>query len=121
MDINPWKWRLSRNADHITQGIPSELLRKDDDGNIYAAPGTDTCDYVHSETGERLPHVGFYNEQAHSVRIAGLSGNDEAVAAYQDWFRRAVDQLPSVHHYSWYDIPKKIKNLLMLVGEILIR
>ncbi len=117
MDINPWKWRLSRNLPHITQGIPRELVRKDDDGNVYAAPGTDTCDYIHTETGERIPHVGFYNEQAHNVRVAGLSGNQEAIALYQDWFRRAVDQLPSVHHYSWYDIPKKIRQYKLHWGE----
>ena len=109
MDINPWKWRLSRNKPHVTQGIPKELRRWDDEGNIYAAPGTDTCDYIHAETGERLPHVGFYGEDAHRVRVAGLSGNQEAVALYQDWFQRATEQLPGVHHYSWYDIPRKIK------------
>lgn len=109
MDINPWKWRLSRNAPHVTQGIPKELRRWDDEGNIYAAPGTDTCDYIHSETGDRIPHVGFYGEDVHRIRIAGLSGNQEAVGVYQDWFRRATESLPSVHHYSWYDISKKIK------------
>ena len=109
MDINPWKWRLSRNAPHVTQGIPKELRRWDDEGNIYAAPGTDTCDYIHSETGERIPHVGFYGEDVHRIRIAALSGNEQAATVYQDWFRRATDQLPSVHHYSWYDISKKIK------------
>ena len=25
MDINPWKWRISRNMPHITHGIPKEL------------------------------------------------------------------------------------------------
>ncbi len=109
MDINPWKWRISRNSDHITQGIPKELRRLDDDGNMYAALGTDTCDYIHTVTGERIPHIGFYNEQAHNIRIAALQGNVDALAAYQDWFNRAIDQLPSVHHYSWYNIPKKIK------------
>jgi hypothetical protein len=109
MDINPWKWRMSRNSPHITHGIPVELRRFDDLGNIYAAPGTDTCDYIHSETGQRLPHTGFYNEQAHSVRIAALSGNAKALTAYQDWYRRVIEQLPSVHHYSWFDIAKKIK------------
>jgi len=113
MDINPWKWRVSRNLPHITQGIPKELIRTGDDGSVYAAPGTDTCDYVHSETGERIPHIGFYNEQAHNVRVAGLSGNEEARLAYQDWFQRAVDQLPSVHHYSWYNIPRKIRQYKM--------
>ena len=109
MDINPWKWRLSRNLSHITQGIPGELVREDEDGNIYAAWGTDTCDYIHSETLERLPHLGFYNEQAHSIRVSGLQGDPGAVRIYQDWFQRAVDQLPSVHHYSWYDIASKIR------------
>lgn len=117
MDINPWKWRLSRNTDTITQGIPIELRRFDDDGFPYAAQGTDTCDYIHSETGERLPHIGFYNEQAHGVRLAGLSGNTDAVVAYQEWFQRAVDSLPSVHHYSWYNIPKKIKQYKMHWGS----
>ena len=113
MDINPWKWRLSRNLDFITQGIPGDLERFDDEGNIYAAMGTDTCDYISLETKERIPHIGFYNEQAHSVRIAGLAGNNEAVLIYQDWFQRAIDQLPSVHHYSWYNISRKIKQYKM--------
>ena len=109
MDVNPWKWRLSRNKENITQGIPAELRRWDDDGNIYAAPGTDTCDYIYVESGQRVPHVGFYGEDAHRVRLAGLSGNANAVKAYEEWFQRAVDQLPGVHHYSWIDIPRKIK------------
>ena len=32
IDVNPWKWRLSRNKDHITHGIPAELKAIDDDG-----------------------------------------------------------------------------------------
>ena len=109
IDVNPWKWRLSRNKDHITQGIPVELRRFGDDGSIYAAPGTDTCDYIHTESGERIPHVGFYNEQAHTVRVAALSGHSEALEIYQSWVQRAIEQLPSVHHYSWYNISRKIK------------
>tara|TARA_B100000212_G_scaffold336117_1_gene309012 strand:+ start:802 stop:2754 length:1953 start_codon:yes stop_codon:yes gene_type:complete len=113
MDINPWKWRLSRNSEHVTQGIPFELRRWDKDGNIYAAPGTDTCDYIHSVTGERLPHVGFYTEEVHNVRLAALSGNEEALKLYQGWFQNAIDQLPSVHHYSWHNISRKIRQYKM--------
>tara|TARA_A200000159_G_scaffold108198_1_gene100973 strand:+ start:73 stop:2001 length:1929 start_codon:yes stop_codon:yes gene_type:complete len=112
-DINPWKWRISRNKDHITQGIPVELRRFDEEGNIYAAPGTDTCDYIHTESGERIPHIGFYHEQAHNVRVAALSGHEDALVAYQEWYQRAIEQLPSVHHYSWYNIPRKIKQYKM--------
>lgn len=113
VDVNPWKWRLSRNKSYITQGIPIELRRFDDAGNIYAAPGTDTCDYIHAETGERLPHVGFYNEEVHNIRVAALSGNSEALTIYENWFKHAISSIPGVHHYSWYDISKKIKQYKM--------
>lgn len=113
MDINPWKWRLSRNLPEITQGIPRELVRHDSGGNIYSAPGSDTCDYIHSETGERIPHVSFYSEDAHNVRMHALAGNNEALKVYQAWFNRVIESMPSVHHYSWYDIGKKIRQYKM--------
>tara|TARA_A100001011_G_scaffold399414_1_gene507957 strand:- start:5926 stop:7914 length:1989 start_codon:yes stop_codon:yes gene_type:complete len=109
MDINPWKWRLSRNLPHITQGIPTDLLKVDNDGNEYAGFGTDSCDYIHSETGERLEHVGFYTQEVHQVRIQALQGNKEAKDAYESWFANVIDQLPGVHHYSWFNIPNKIR------------
>ena len=37
-DINPWKWRLSRNAPYITHGIPVEFRNYDDDGENYYIP-----------------------------------------------------------------------------------
>ena len=43
-DINPWKWRLSRNKQYITHGIPKHLQKFDEDGEMYAAPGTDGYD-----------------------------------------------------------------------------
>ena len=117
MDVNPWKWRLSRNLPHITQGIPADLRKYDDDGNMYAGFGTDSCDYIHSETGERLRHIGFYNDQAHQARMNGLAGNEEAIAVYEDWFNRAIEGLPGVHHYSWLNIPKKIRQYKLHWGK----
>ena len=108
MDINPWKWRISRNLPNITQGIPSALLKVDEDGFEYASVGTDSCDYIDKETGEVLPHAGFYDDSVHKIRIAGLTGNEEARKQYEDWFNRAISSLPSVHHYSWYNIANKI-------------
>ena len=32
IDVNPWKWRLSRNRPHITHGIPKDLRRFDEEG-----------------------------------------------------------------------------------------
>ena len=109
MDINPWKWRLSRNAPHVTQGIPADLLKLDDDGNEYAGTGTDSCDYIHAESGERLEHVGFYTAEAHQIRIQALQGNEEARKQYEEWFSNVINQLPGVHHYSWFNIPNKIR------------
>jgi glycosyltransferase involved in cell wall biosynthesis len=108
LDVNPWKWRLSRNVTHITHGIPSELRKFDADGNLYAKAGTDGCDYVHSETYERIPHASFYSEEIHKLRVAALRGDPEALTSYKRWFTSLIDGLPGVHHYSWYDIKRKI-------------
>ncbi len=109
IDVNPWKWRLSKNAPHITHGIPAELRREDAEGHLYAHPGTDGCDYVHSETFERIPHASFYNESAHNARLHALNGNDDALEAYGSWMQNCVDLLPFVEHFSWENIERKIK------------
>ena len=109
VDVNPWKWRVSKNLPHVTQGIPAELRRFDVDGNEYTAPGSDTCDYVHAETRERLPIASFYTAEIHNIRSHALQGNKGAIDAYGKWFNTVVEQLPTVHHYSWYDISTKIK------------
>lgn len=109
VDVNPWKWRLSKNLPHITHGIPTQLRRYDEAGDLYSAPGSDGCDYVHAESGELIPHVTFYNEQAHAARIHALNGNVEALKAYEAWLQSCADILPGVKHYSWIDIERKIK------------
>ena len=108
MDVNPWKWRVSRNKDHIIHGIPGELRFKDDQGELYAGKGTDSCDYIHVDTFERLPHASFYDETAHEIRMKGLSGDEGAVKVFEDWMNQIVSLLPTVYHYSWYDIERKI-------------
>ena len=109
MDINPWKWRLSRNLPHITHGIPASLRKIDENGDLYSLPGTDGCDYVHSENYELIPYANFMTGEVENARRAALSGEKTAVKNYQTWFENAVNQLPGVHHYSWYDLDRKIK------------
>jgi glycosyltransferase involved in cell wall biosynthesis len=109
MDVNPWKWRLSKNLDHITHGIPKALRRQDENGKLYASPGTDGCDYVHKETGMPIPFASFYSQDIHNVKIAALQGNKEARNQYEMWFNRLTEMLPGVYHYSWYDLDRKIK------------
>lgn len=109
MDINPWKWRISRNMSHITHGIPAALRKTDDDGNLYSSPGTDGCDYVHNESYEVIPHASFYTNEVHQARLAALSGHEQALTDYKDWFNKVVEMLPCVHHYSWFNLPRKIR------------
>jgi glycosyltransferase involved in cell wall biosynthesis len=110
VDVNPWKWRLSRNLSHITHGVPKELRMYDENGEMYAAQGTDSCDYIDDETGERIPFSSFYTQDVHNARIAALSGSEDHLKAYESWFNSVVDQIPGVHHYSWYNLEQKITN-----------
>ncbi len=109
MDINPWKWRMSRNRPHITHGIPASLRQFDDSGELYSKPGSDGCDYVRSDTYEPIPFVNFYTPEAQAARELALKGDQEAISAYTQWIQHTSNSLPSVIHYSWYDIERKIK------------
>ena len=108
MDVNPWKWRLSRNKPNIIHGIPEELRMKDDDGFLYAGRGTDSCDYIDANTFKRIQHATFYDDTAHNIRIKGISGDISSIKAYQNWVNQIVEMVPTVYHYSWYDIERKI-------------
>jgi glycosyltransferase involved in cell wall biosynthesis len=107
-DIMPWKWRISRNSPNITHGIPAELRKLDNDGNVYAAAG-DGCDMIDKDSGERIPHISFYTSEVDAARRAAVAGNEQALGQYQIWFNNVVESLPGVFHYSWYDIERKIK------------
>ena len=108
IDVNPWKWRLSRNHKHITHGIPKGLRTVDEDGNLHSLPGSDGCNYIDSETYEVIPCLNFYDQNIHNLRVNALSGNEDAVQAYENWLNNVIENLPGVHHYSWYDLERKI-------------
>ncbi len=109
VDIQPWKWRLSRNKKNITHGIPLELRTIDSEGRQMAKEGTDGCDMIDAKSGERIPHLSFYSHDAEQVRIAAMQGSTEALLQYQDWFNQVATNIPCVFHYSWYDLPRKMK------------
>ena len=107
-DIFPWKWRLSRNKPYITHGIPANLRKFDENGHVYSAPGSDGCDYVRSDNFQIVPCGNFYTQDVDNVRRA-VNVNPEARQAYQGWFNQVVDAFPSVYHFSWWDLERKIK------------
>jgi len=109
LDVTPWKWRLSRNSPRITHGIPAHLRAIDSEGRTIALPGTDGCDPVDAVSGEPIVFLGFLTKEADQTRLEALNGNAEALNAYEEWFTRVVDNVPSVYHASWLDIERKIR------------
>ncbi|MBG17594.1 MAG: hypothetical protein CMB77_04500 [Euryarchaeota archaeon] len=108
VDVNPWKWRISKNLPHITHGIPLELRREDEDGNLYTAPGSDTCDYIHTENFKRIKFVAAYSEEVEQHRRNALLGNQESLQQFQEWVNLAAQNIPTVYHMSWFDLERKI-------------
>ncbi len=108
MDINPWKWRISRNRKNITHGVPKALRVEEEDGGYFAKQGTDGCDYIDKTTLEPIMFANFFTPDLEMLRRQGLQ---EGVAKeqYQDWFNKAISSLPGVYHFSWWDIERKIK------------
>jgi len=111
VDVNPEKWRLSRNdqCHTVTHGIPLELRATDDEGNIYCVGGSDGCDMVFRETGLRVPFATAVPNDARHAQAKALQGDKNALATYERWFNEYINALPGVFHYSWVDIERKIR------------
>jgi len=102
-----WKWRLSKNKPEITHGINKHArLTNEKTGKVYAKQGmSDGCEYINVMTNEMLSHTGFYlqNRQIEATRL----GSPED---YANIMNQVFTTLPSVYHYSWASLPRKIKN-----------
>lgn len=109
LDVQPWKWRLSRNLKHITHGIPASLRTTDKEGNLIARQGTDGCDMIDATTFEPLPHINFYSQDVENLRRVAMLGDATAQKNYEAWYNQVVTGLPTVFHYSWYDLARKIR------------
>lgn len=114
MDINPEKWRVSRNNPDITHGIPVELRRHDLDGELYSAQGSDGCDPIFESTGQRVPFMSVVPKQIRQIQPGAMQGyvdehGNDFFALYEDWFKKTVINMPSVRHESWLNIERKIK------------
>jgi len=107
VDVNPWKWRLSKNDPHITHGVPADHRSYDDEGNLFST-GSDGCDYIRIDNYQKIPDINFYTPALHQVRIESLNNNKDALKSYEDYINLVAEQLPGVHHYSWFDIKRKI-------------
>lgn len=104
-DRHSWKWRLSRNDFRITHGINKDARVFDEKtGKTFAKKGqSDGCEYIDIMTGEFVPHAGFYSRQLEELRRT-------KPAEYGREMNMIFGELPSVFHYSWFDLERKIKN-----------
>ena len=104
-DRHSWKWRLSRNNFRITHGINAQARLMDPKtGRFFAKEGmSDGCEYIDIVSGEHLPHRGFYTEDLERLRR-------EDPESYGKRMNEIFQRLPCVWHYSWADLPRKIKN-----------
>jgi len=107
VDVNPWKWRLTRNNPRITHGVPVNQRLYDADGTMYSA-GSDGDDYIYRDTGDNVPFATFMTNEGEISRQHALQGNEDARAYYEAWLNAATEQLPGVYHYSWYDLERKV-------------
>lgn len=115
IDVNSWKWRISRNHPEIVHGIPL-THRQIKNGLIYAKPGTDTCDYIVKSQGVPVPNLNFVNSHSEGLRQLALS-NENARLQYEKWFNQMVGSLPTVYHYSWFSIKSKIEKYRDFFGD----
>jgi glycosyltransferase involved in cell wall biosynthesis len=104
MDIQPWKWRLSRNKPNITHGVPKHLLEYDDDGNVKIKFGlSDGCDYIDVNNLTSMPHASFYDASAEQIR----TNNIVEFAKFYNWVAKSY---PTVYHFSWASLERKLRS-----------
>lgn len=104
-DRHSWKWRLSRNNFRVTHGINGQARVFDEKtGRTYAKKGmSDGCEYVDIMTNDHIKHKGFYSQELETLR---QTNPDE----YGKRMNRIFNETPSIFHYSWANLPRKIRN-----------
>jgi ADP-heptose:LPS heptosyltransferase len=104
-DRHSWKWRLSRNNFRITHGIQKDARVFDEKtGKTYSKKGmSDGCEFIDVMTGEYIPHKSFYTQEHERLRQTDPE-------SYGREMNKIFKELPCVFHYSWGDIPRKIRN-----------
>lgn len=109
-DVTPWKWRISKNHPNIVHGVPSMLRRYDENNEMYASQGTDGCDMIYEDSGDVVPNLNFWSHELEMLRMNALKeAQNDSLCKYEQIMNQIYQNIPSVFHYSWYDIERKIK------------
>ncbi len=105
-DINVWKWRLSRNKKYLTHGIPRSQRRVDSQNRTYSV-GSDGCDMIHRETGDPVEFATFLTPDLMQLQRS-CQVDENSRKQFEEYFNSIVENIPSVYHYSWWNIPRKM-------------
>ena len=109
VDINPWKWRLSRNKDYITHGIPRELRYYNENGKLLSKPGSDGCDMIDKNSYNRINfYCDFYNNNFGKLLSDSVQSEIDLKIA-EKYLENLSIKYPCVYHLSWFDLNRKIK------------
>lgn len=104
-DIVWYKPRISFNTPYVTHDIPSSYRRFAENGRIYSV-GSDGCDYVNSEDFTSIvPFCPFELNRLHFLE----SARAQNIEIYQNALLKLANDFGAIYHYSWYDIPRKIR------------
>lgn len=109
LDVTIWKWRLSKNKPDITHGIPAQLRNYAPDGLLYSMHGSDGCNLISETTGYDIPCAGFLPEGFDRMKHLAIR-DEKLVPKTERFINEFLAKLPGVHHYSWFNIERKIKN-----------
>lgn len=109
IDVNPWKWRLSRNDPKIIHGIPGNQRCFDENGKMFSK-GSDGDDYIFSDTLVQVPLTMTYSNSIELIRRKSLSDphNQNLADSYGKMLKNYINAYPGVYHYSWWSLSRKI-------------
>ena len=112
LDINLIKPRITSNTSGITHGIPS-YLENIKEGLLYAKHGTDGCDYI--ETSHHMPipcqiHPKCLDNTFEQYKKQMSKYNNSiGMDVVKTNLENVWEEIPTFHHYSWFNIERKIK------------
>jgi hypothetical protein len=77
---------------------------------LFSKQGSDGCDYIWKDSGDVVPCIHFVTSEVEQVRYHALTVKDQnSLSLYESWFNKAVVELPTVYHFSWWSVAEKIK------------
>ena len=111
IEPNCWKWRISRNDEHIVHGVHAEARIMDEKTFKITMDKSksDACEYIDRDSMKILHHVPLFDPNfvfAHERIKAGQIDPDR----YVELVKRLIANGPVVYHYSWMDLERKAKN-----------